>query len=257
MATFEMSRPIDRGLQVLLTVALWLVGVAVPFLLLWALNRRAGRFEPTSRLMIARVPVRFDGTGVSRHAGYGGDTEPFEIRNADIENVQSGSRDRIREFSVDDLTFRADTSLRRIFATPAGVVRAIGRVVLSDEDGSTGAPGETAAVPLALNGTWLFVTDGRDLAAFHKGGVSAAEDDRPPWERAEPPTVDGDIVVFTGTGVDPEALERLSEGILTDLPAVIELACAVIGDTDIPPGPDPEPHATPLEPVSIDGPPDY
>lgn len=150
---FDMHRPVDEGLRILLMTVLLLVGFLLPMVVLWVLNWWGARFESLAQLRTAAVPVRISPEGRLARID-GGQERPLRFEAADFEYT-GGPDAPTREAVVDGVRLQPKVPLFPL--RPAfGLAEEDGIPVVGSEGLATDGQRLRGKVPFSLARQWLF-----------------------------------------------------------------------------------------------------
>jgi hypothetical protein len=166
-ASFELFPPPDIAKRVSIIVALVLLAALFPVLLLYLLNLLTARFTASQKLLALARDVRVRTAGGVENAEGG----PLSARYNEFDAVDSqGEAKRERRLRLDDDLLDCRTraiggglknGVFGLLRGPFAVVSAPGRPVLAATEPPrklrSWRDGSEREVPLALNGTWVFV----------------------------------------------------------------------------------------------------
>ena len=202
--SFAMARPVDQGRRLGLFLALLAVGLAMPLLLLWALNRATARFGAPGFLRSAVLDVEMVGETL-RHATGDRAGAAFALRADDFRAVEV-QETKPRRFTW--LGYDLRTRTPAPWATPVGLIAARdGRAVTASRGKVSGRRAVSVGkLPLDLVDTWAFALD-------------------PAYTPEEP--VRGQLLVLRSMRAFRSGEERVEELVRADLPvAAAALAAA-------------------------------
>ena len=204
--SFETTKGVDQTKQVLLFLALLLLGIGLPVVLLYGMNLYSTRFQAVEFVQAANLPVLVrPRTGeILRHSTIGAPAgppaEPLHLYGADFTQLDA-SKDPKR-FAFAGLRFSAHTPVNPFAPSYA---------TASPEGGAEVArEGRKVNLALSLSGSWIFLYDPaatEDSAATVGHHSTSAPDD-----------VYGNLVAFVARGPVPPQAERLVNDIFRRLP---------------------------------------
>ena len=187
----DLARGIDQARRLVLAAALIIGGLALPMLLLFAINTFGARFQDLDAVRAAVLPVRVRGTHLERTDGR---TLPLSFHSADFTSL-SGAGDSKR-FVVGGVEFRAKASHNPFGATQALAAPEGGAEKLK------GGAGRKVELDPSLSGSWVFLLD----------------PDR--TRRAGPAMAEGTLIAFIAEGEVLTQVERMMPDLRKRLPGI-------------------------------------
>ncbi|MEO6988814.1 MAG: VWA domain-containing protein [Aquihabitans sp.] len=187
----DLARGIDQARRLVLAAALIVGGLALPMLLLFAINTFGARFQDLDAVRAAVLPVRVRGTHLERTDGR---TLPLSFHSGDFTSL-SGTGDSKR-FVVGGVEFRAKASHNPFGATQALAAPEGGAEKLK------GGAGRKVELDPSLAGSWVFLLD--------PDGT----------RRAGPGTAEGNLIAFVAEGDVLSQVERLMPDLRKRLPGI-------------------------------------
>ncbi len=187
----DLARGIDQARRLVLAAALILGGLALPMLLLFAINTFGARFQDLDAVRAAVLPVRVSGIHLERTDGR---TLPLSFRSEDFTSL-SGAGDSKR-FVVGGVEFRAKASHNPFGATQALAAPEGGAEKLK------GGVGRKVELDPSLAGSWVFLLD----------------PDR--TRRAGPAKAEGTLIAFVAEGEVLKQVERMMPDLRKRLPTI-------------------------------------
>jgi hypothetical protein len=178
--TFSMAPAPNISRKIFVLVALILLGVLLPLLLLYLLNRRGAYFPAPNRLRVVELSVEMTRGGPLRRAGEEGDPRPELGRGESLASLGSYP---VRELKLGEVEFETVAGGSRqdrtfvLFRGPYGVARSGGRRLLAGSDHPLRSlqGGSAHEVALGLAGTWIFRMDGLRPAGFQESWLTGGE----------------------------------------------------------------------------------
>jgi hypothetical protein len=226
--SFDMAPPISEARRLGIFFAILLPGVLAPVGALLLVNQVLARFEPSTHVQVARVPVTVersfgrimrvyatDSESVAaagapvRRLGPDGPEDGPVVRVDDFAPFQEG-RERSRVLRWRELRFRAEAP-RSPFGVPSGRVTGPEPVATG---GVTTPVSREARLPLALPGTWVFVLDRPSRGEAPREGIGAVA------TTVDTTWITGELVVFLADAPAADQLVEMLAAINDQLPAV-------------------------------------
>lgn len=160
--TFVTTRPVNQAARIGIVLVLFILGILLPLLLLWLLNRSAARLS-LKGLQMARIPVTVNGEGanatISRSDGQSLLLSPDDFRWMPVDPP------RPRQWSGGPETLRSITPINPFGSVRAVVQAPTGQVVVGSDLPTTSDAGSSAGLPLDPTGQYYLLVPSSALGA--------------------------------------------------------------------------------------------